>query len=78
MGDPITRDEWNRLIQTVDRGFEGLNNRLDRLNGRMGDTEQEVAVLKDRSDDTVRQRWIDRGVGTLIAGMLGIKEFWFR
>ena len=78
MGDPITREEWNRLYESMEKGFSGLNARLDLLNGKTQQHTADIAVLMDRSDDAKTARWIDRGVGTLVAGLLGAKEFWFR
>ena len=78
MTDQISREEWNRLYETMTKGFADINTRLDRQNGRLGDAEQELAVLKDRSEDVKVSRWIDRGVGAAIAAILGAKEFWFR
>lgn len=78
MAEQISREEWNRLYEAMTKGFTDINTRLDRQNGRLGEAEQELAVLKDRSDDVKLNRWIDRGVGTFIAAVLGVKEFWFR
>ena len=38
-----------RLEKMCENGFDGVHARLDKLNGRMGDAEQDIAVLKDRA-----------------------------
>lgn len=39
-----------RLEKMCESGFEGMNGRLDKLNGRVGNTEQAIAVLEDRAE----------------------------
>lgn len=43
---------FGRLEKMCENGFDGMNTRLDKLNGRVGTTEQDVAVLKDRAAHT--------------------------
>ena len=48
----FTRSEfdarWNALDQNVDRQGDRIIERLDRINGRLRETETRVAVLEDR------------------------------
>lgn len=48
MNDGPTRAEWQRLYETTDRGFAGINSRLDLLNGRIGKGEVSDAELRTR------------------------------
>lgn len=75
MGDPITRDEWNRLLQTIDQGFAGVNARLDRQNGRLGEAEYHIGILSDRSNSDRQSRWFDRIVAFVAAVALGVAEY---
>lgn len=42
-------------FQTLQKGIDGIHARLDRMNGRVSENEQEIAVLKDRSDRAEKQ-----------------------
>ena len=42
-------DLFQRLRDDMKTGFSGIHERLDQLNGRVRDTETDVAVLKDRN-----------------------------
>lgn len=72
-----------RLEKMCEHGFEGMNDRLDKVNGRVGHAEQEIAVLKDRADQTKTRadeaadtadsargsaRWWSLGIASVIAG----------
>lgn len=48
---------------TLQRGLDGINERLDRMNGRVSESEQEVAVLKDRSDRAEKQGGLFGAIG---------------
>ncbi|MCR4342140.1 MAG: DUF1515 family protein [Gemmatimonadaceae bacterium] len=69
MNEP-TRAEWDRLYAVIDRGFEGVHERLDALNGRTVAHAEQIAVLKDRSDDAQKAKWVDRGLGGIVAAAL--------
>lgn len=45
------------------RELTGINTRLDRQNGRLGDAEVELGVLKDRSDRAERVGGIFGAIG---------------
>lgn len=51
MGE-ISRDELQRLYESLDKGFAGVHARLDTMNGRVAANTTEIAVLKDRGDRT--------------------------
>ena len=48
----LSREEFERAIDSlsarVDRGFTGTHQRLDMINGRVGQAEVKVAVVHDR------------------------------
>ncbi|MES2958117.1 MAG: hypothetical protein V4792_08010 [Pseudomonadota bacterium] len=60
MADELSREEFYHalgvLSKGMDRGFEGVNDRLDRINGQVNTHREEIAVLKDRGnrDTTAR------------------------
>ena len=62
----ISRDEIDRLYKTLDDGFAGVNARLDRLSGAIGDHATELAVLKDRAHPAA---W-GGGIGGLMVGLV--------
>lgn len=49
MGDEVSRQE---LYAAIERGFTGVNARLDTLNGKVYRHEADIAVLKDRGEQT--------------------------
>lgn len=52
-------------------GISGIHARLDRMNGRLGEAEEEIAVLKDRSDRSERQGGIFGAIGGgIVAGAI--------
>lgn len=55
-----------------------MKQHLSRQNGRLAEAEHDIGILQDRSEDAKVDRWIDRGVGAVIAAVLGAKEFLFR
>lgn len=58
-------------FQTLSKGIDGIHARLDRINGRVSETEQELAVLKDRSDRAERQGGIFGAIGGgLVTGIV--------
>ncbi len=59
------REQHARLRDDMQRGFGGMNSRLDMLNGKTNEHEAELAVLKDRSDRSERQAGI---IGTVTGG----------
>lgn len=54
MSEHITRDELNthheRLLDAINRVGDGINDRLDAINGRVRTSEVDLGVLKDRSN----------------------------
>lgn len=50
-------------FKVLQDGIDGINARLDRMNGRVSDNEQEIAVLKDRSDRAEKQGGLFGAIG---------------
>lgn len=72
-GDPeLSREEFyhalSALSKSVDMGFEGVNRRLDSMNGQVREHGEAIAVLEDRGmqDNTGRGLGIT-GILTAIA-----------
>lgn len=58
-------------FQTLQKGIDGIHARLDRMNGRVGDAEQELAVLKDRSDRAEKQGGMFGAIaGGIVTGVM--------
>ena len=68
--------ELDILLDTIQDGFRGVHTRLDAINGRLRSTEQDIAVLNDRSnrDNTAR---VGAGASALVAG-LGALWHWLK
>ena len=66
------REQHARLRQDMQTGFQGVNARLDTLNGKTNAHESQIAVLKDRSEraeDELRTRQRQVGmVGSITGG----------
>ena len=58
MSRNVDRDElemWiNSLRDDIKSGFAGTWSRQDHTNGRLREAEQDIAVLKDRADQTTK------------------------
>lgn len=46
--DGPSREEFNRLYETLDRGFTGIHNRMDVQNGRVGKAEVAQENIRTR------------------------------
>lgn len=68
----ISREELERLYQTLDAGFNGVHSRLDELNGRTRKAENAIAVLEDRGHPAV---W-GGGIAGMVAAIAEIGK-WF-
>ena len=72
---PLSRDDFLLSVDILREDIKGVNDRLDVLNGRTRFTEQQIAVLKDRTDG-VRAEATAAGKRTAthwgVAGALGI------
>jgi hypothetical protein len=56
---------------TLQKGLDGIHARLDRMNGRVSESEQEIAVLKDRSDRAEKQGGMFGAIGGgLVTGVI--------
>lgn len=62
----ISREELDRLYQTLDAGFSGVHSRLDELNGRTRKAENAIAILEDRGHPAA---W-GGGLGAVIVGIV--------
>lgn len=78
MADPKTLEPVLVHLEYLRDGVDGINARLDALNGRTRRTEQDIAVLKDRADEGVRAlasakasgaKW-GAGLGALLAALI--------
>lgn len=71
----LTHEDLNRLADRlearIDKRADGLDERLDLLNGRTRKNENDIAVLKDRSDEGKRAgaKW-GAGAGAAIGGAI--------
>ena len=58
-------------FRVLQDGINGIHARLDRQNGRMGDAEEAIAVLRDRSDRAERQGGILGAIcGGAVSGII--------
>ena len=66
------------LREDMKAGFEGGHERLDSLNGRTRQNEQDIAVLKDRDQLTTDKtaRW--GAVGAILTGAGAALAAWWR
>lgn len=77
----MTDNEQSVLVhlEYIREAVDGVNERLDAQNGRLREAEQDIAVLKDRSDDakTTGRNWgatagaIGGLIGGFVAGLFG-------
>lgn len=71
MADDLSREEFyhalGALSKAVDTGFDGVNRRLDRLNGQVVDHGESIAVLEDRDTRDKTARWT--GIGGIATGV---------
>ena len=64
---------WSALDQNVDRQADRIIERLDRINGRLRETETRVAMLEDRDSRELSVarssggRW-GAGIGAIVSG----------
>ena len=65
----ISRDEIDRLYQTLDAGFSGIHARLDRMNGRVGELETDVAVMQATHPKGAAAAW-GGGIAGAIVGLV--------
>ncbi len=49
----LDRDEFNAFVARVYSGLDGINARLDLVNGRTRKAEEHIAVLESQSQPTV-------------------------
>lgn len=72
----IEREEFNRAIEqltrSVERGFEGVNERLDAANGKLYRHEADIAVLKDRADQSKDGHARYAGWGGVVTGAISL------
>jgi hypothetical protein len=63
----IKNDEFQRWMNQLARQIDGVNDRLDELNGRTRASEQKIAVLEDRSAGGKSAAWGGGVAGVLIS-----------
>lgn len=66
--------ELDRLYKLMDDGFNGVHSRLDALNGRTRENEQDIAVLKDRGGSAAR--WGAGASAALVALVEIVRQVW--
>lgn len=76
---PLERNEFISAVELIRSDIKGVSDRLDAINGRTRDVEQNVAVLFDRSDGVreeakVAGRRTASKWGALIAGGAAVAE----
>ena len=77
MGENTTPDEILIHLQYLREGVDGINERLDRQNGRIRLAEQDLAVLKDRASEHRKASGVWGAVGGLLGGTLaGFLQSW--
>jgi hypothetical protein len=68
----MAADRLDDLKDTMQAGFASLHIRFDNLNGRVREAEQEIAILKDRSnrEKTTASKWgsVSGALGGLVGG----------
>lgn len=67
MTKPIDDSEFQRWMHVLREDIQGVNTRLDVLNGRTRTNEKAIAVLEDRALRDPAARW--GVVGAVIAGV---------
>lgn len=70
---PISADEFERWMRLLQKDIQGVNDRLDTLNGRTRDVETKVAVLEDRAK---RGAVIATGAATAVAALIEGVHVW--
>lgn len=73
----ISRDEFHAWMEDIKAGIHGIHSRLDALNGRTRSAEQDIAVLRDRSNISKGSAaaW-GGGISGLVVGLVEIVK-WF-
>jgi len=78
---PIERDEFTaalyELRRAIDRGFDGTNQRLDTLNGKVYRHESDIAVLQDRADQSRDGHARYAGWGGVLTGVVSLVYSFF-
>lgn len=84
MADPKTLDSITVHLEYLRDGVDGINSRLDTLNGRTRLLETDLAVLKDRTDENRQAaaqakvsgaKW-GAGLGAMLAALIaGLMSF---
>jgi hypothetical protein len=69
MGDEVSRQE---LYAAIERGFTGVNARLDALNGKVYRHEADIAVLKDRGEQAKDGHARYAGWGGVLTGIVAL------
>lgn len=72
----IERDEFREYMALIREDIAGLGTRLDTLNGRTRDNEQDIAVLKDRAGHGLAAAW-GGGIVGVIVGAAEALRWWF-
>ena len=73
----LGRQEFEGWMQLIREDIRGVHSRLDTINGRVRNTETEIAVLKDRGTEKTKDpaaRW--GAAGAIVAGALTALYQW--
>ena len=76
MSEPLTREEFLTHIEYVRTDVAELKDHLLRLNGRTGDVERDLAVLKDRACTRGRAAWVGGGLAGSMIGLIEAAKWW--
>lgn len=79
MSDRLSEPDTSTVVHLlyIRAAVDGVNKRLDDLNGRTRENEEDIAVLKDRSADAKKSGGIAGTIGGFLGGVLsGMASQW--
>ena len=76
MPESLSRDEFVSHIGLVRADLHELKDHLLRLNDRTGESERDIAVLKDRACTRGRAAWVGGGLAGSMIGLMEAVKWW--
>jgi tetrahydromethanopterin S-methyltransferase subunit G len=73
---PIDQQDFDRWMQVLRDDIQGVHDRLDTINGRVRTTEQDVAVLHERTGGHGTAAAVGGGIAGVIYGAVEVVK-WF-